>query len=137
LSDVIVVTGGAGYIGVPLCVGLAESGRTVRALDVLLHDQTDVLDVLRGAGVELIQGDVRAPEVRERALSGADAVVHLAAIVGDPACARDPELSREVNVEGSRMLAEDAERLGVGRFVFASTCSNYGRMADPTTPIDE
>ncbi|HUO69813.1 MAG TPA: NAD(P)-dependent oxidoreductase [Solirubrobacteraceae bacterium] len=133
----IVVTGGAGYIGVPLCVGLAESGRTVRALDVLLHDQTDVLDVLRGAGVELIQGDVRAPEVRERALSGADAVVHLAAIVGDPACARDPELSREVNVEGSRMLAEDAERLGVGRFVFASTCSNYGRMADPTTPIDE
>ena len=62
--------------------------------------------------------------------------MHLAAIVGDPACARDPELSHEVNVDGSRALVADAERLGVRRFVFASTCSNYGRMADPTTPID-
>jgi nucleoside-diphosphate-sugar epimerase len=137
LSDVIVVTGGAGYIGVPLSLGLAGSGRKVRAPDVLLHDQRDVVAALEEAGVELIQGDIRDAAVRERALTGADAVVHLAAIVGDPACARDPELSRQVNVEGSRSLAEDAERLGVKRLVFASTCSNYGRMADPTTPIDE
>jgi nucleoside-diphosphate-sugar epimerase len=118
-------------------VGLAGSGRRVRALDVLLHEQREILGMLEQAGVELIEGDVRNPDVRERALTGADAVVHLAAIVGDPACARDPELSQQVNVEGSRALAEDAERLGVSRFVFASTCSNYGRMADPTTPIDE
>ena len=137
MSDVIVVTGGAGYIGAPLCLDLAASGRTVRALDVLLHDQQSVGSALVQAGVELIQADVRESAARESALTGADAVVHLAAIVGDPACARDPELSREVNVEGSRSLARDAERLGVKRFVFASTCSNYGRMVDPTTPIDE
>ena len=63
--------------------------------------------------------------------------MHLAAIVGDPACARDPELSNEVNVEGSRALVADARAAGVERLVFASTCSNYGRMADPTVPIDE
>ena len=63
--------------------------------------------------------------------------MHLAAIVGDPACARDPELSNDVNVEGSRALVADARELGVERLVFASTCSNYGRMADPTVPIDE
>jgi nucleoside-diphosphate-sugar epimerase len=137
LGEVIVVTGGAGYIGVPLCLGLAAAGNEVRALDVLLHDQHDVVGTLTQAGVELVEADVRASEARERALSGADAVVHLAAIVGDPACARDPELSHEVNVEGSRAVAQDAERLGVKRMVFASTCSNYGRMADPTTPIDE
>jgi nucleoside-diphosphate-sugar epimerase len=137
MDDVIVVTGGAGYIGVPLCVRLAESGAKVRALDVLLHDQQDVLGALEGAGVELIQADIRDAEARERALTGARAVVHLAAIVGDPACARDPELANEVNVEGSRNLAADAERLGVQQFIMASTCSNYGRMADPTTPIDE
>jgi nucleoside-diphosphate-sugar epimerase len=57
-----------------------------------------------------------------------DAVVHLAAIVGDPACARSPELAREVNREASLALVEAAHRSGVERFVFASTCSNYGRM---------
>ncbi len=100
MDDVIVVTGGAGYIGVPLCVRLAEAGAKVRALDVLLHNQQDVLGALKGAGVELIQADIRDGDARERALAGARAVVHLAAIVGDPACARDPQLSHEVNVEG-------------------------------------
>jgi nucleoside-diphosphate-sugar epimerase len=132
-----VVTGGAGYIGAPLCLDLAVSGRTVRALDVLLHEQSEVANTLKKAGVELIRADIRDASAREAALSVADAVVHLAAIVGDPACARDPALSHEVNVEGTRALVRDAARLGVKRFVFASTCSNYGRMADPTTPIDE
>jgi nucleoside-diphosphate-sugar epimerase len=109
----------------------------VRALDSLLHGQSDIAARLEQAGVELIRGDVRDSAARERALSGAQAVVHLAAIVGDPACARDPAVSQEVNVEGTRALVADAARLGVQRFVFASTCSNYGRMADPTTPIDE
>ena len=137
MTEVVLVTGGAGYIGAPLCLELAGSGRTVRALDVLLHDQSEVAGMLEQAGVELIRADIRDAAARERALSGADAVVHLAAIVGDPACARDPELAQEVNVEGTRALVGDAARLGVKRFVFASTCSNYGRMADPTRPIDE
>jgi nucleoside-diphosphate-sugar epimerase len=137
LTDVVLVTGGAGYIGAPLCLELAASGRRVRALDVLLHDQSEVAATLEQAGVQLIHADIRDAAARETALSGADAVVHLAAIVGDPACARDPELAQEVNVEGTRALVRDAATLGVRRFVFASTCSNYGRMADPTTPIDE
>jgi nucleoside-diphosphate-sugar epimerase len=137
LTQVVVVTGGAGYIGAPLCLGLAASGRSVRALDVLLHDQSEVAATLEQAGVQLIRADVRDQAAREAALSGAEAVVHLAAIVGDPACARDPQLAHEVNVEGTRALVRDAARLGVRRFVFASTCSNYGRMADPTTPIEE
>jgi nucleoside-diphosphate-sugar epimerase len=134
---VIAVTGGAGYIGAGLCHDLVESGAEVRALDVLLHDQLDVASMLERAGVQLIRADVRAPEAREQALAGADAVVHLAAIVGDPACARDPDGSREINVDTTRALALDAERLGVSRFLFASTCSNYGRMSDPAHPIDE
>jgi len=133
----VVVTGGAGYIGTPLCLNLVAAGWRVRALDSLLHGQSEIAETLERAGVELIRGDVRDPQARERALKGARAVVHLAAIVGDPACARDPALSAEVNVEGTRSLVRDASRLGVSRFVFASTCSNYGRMADPTTPIDE
>lgn len=137
MSELVTVTGGAGYIGAPLCEELLRSGRRVRALDVLLHGQDDIANTLQEQGVELVVGDIRDQAVRRRALDGADAVVHLAAIVGDPACARDPEESNDVNLEGTRGLIADADAAGVSRFVFASTCSNYGRMADPTVPITE
>jgi nucleoside-diphosphate-sugar epimerase len=87
--------------------------------------------------VEVLRGDVRDSDARRAALDRAEAVVHLAAIVGDPACAVDPQLAHEVNVEGTRALLADAAAAGARRLVFASTCSNYGRMADPTVPIDE
>jgi nucleoside-diphosphate-sugar epimerase len=116
---------------------LLEAGGEVVALDSLLHGQADRAAELRERGVRVVEGDIRDPTARADALNGADAVVHLAAIVGDPACARDPELAREVNVDAAKALAEDAAGGGVERFVMASTCSNYGRMADPTVPIDE
>jgi nucleoside-diphosphate-sugar epimerase len=132
------VTGGAGYLGMPVVDELSAAGRTVRVLDVLLHDgQAGLVGALEARGVEVIRGDVRDPAVRRRALEGIEEVVHLAAIVGDPACARDPELAEGVNVEGTSALVLDARGAGVRRFVFASTCSNYGRLADPTVPIDE
>jgi nucleoside-diphosphate-sugar epimerase len=133
----VTVTGGAGYIGALLVAELTASGSEVTVLDSLLHGQTHVGEAVANLGARMVYGDVRDTTAREDALSGADAVVHLAAIVGDPACKRDPELSNDVNVEGTRAVVEDARRLGAGRFVFASTCSNYGRMADPMVPIDE
>jgi nucleoside-diphosphate-sugar epimerase len=131
------VTGGAGYLGALVVDELAAAARDVRVLDVLLHDQDDVATRLESAGVELIRADLLDADARRGALEGVTEVVHLAAIVGDPACARDPERSQQVNVEGSRALFADAAAAGVERVVFASTCSNYGRMADPTVPIDE
>jgi nucleoside-diphosphate-sugar epimerase len=131
------VTGGTGYIGALACEELLSTGRQVRALDVLLHDQREVAQAVAGLGVELLEGDVRDQELRKRALEGVDEVVHLAAIVGDPACARDPDLADAVNVQATSALVSDAAAAGVRRLVFASTCSNYGRMADPTIPIDE
>jgi nucleoside-diphosphate-sugar epimerase len=133
----VLVTGGAGYVGAELSEELVEAGHEVRALDVLLHGQEDVAERLAALGVPLIRADIRDEDARRKALEGVDAVVHLAAIVGDPACARDPGLSNAVNVEGTRALVADARAAGVERLVFASTCSNYGRMADPNIPIDE
>jgi nucleoside-diphosphate-sugar epimerase len=133
----VTVTGGAGYIGALLVAELTTGGSDVTVLDSLLHGQAAVASGVAGLGARLIEADIRDAAAREDALAGADAVVHLAAIVGDPACKRDPELSHEVNVEGTRAVVDDARRLGVERFVFASTCSNYGRMEDPTVPIDE
>lgn len=131
------VTGAAGYIGVPTCEELVASGRRVRGVDVMLHDQQDVAEAQAGPSMELLVGDLQDAAVRKRALEGVDEVVHLAAIVGDPACARAPELARTVNVDASLALVKEAAAAGVRRFVFASTCSNYGRMADSTVPVDE
>src|SRR3954451_13858500 len=128
------ITGGAGYIGIELVDELLNGGHEGTVLDVLLHGQDDRPQELRRRGVRLVAGDIRDPAARAAALDGADAVVHLAAIVGDPACARDPQLAQAVNVDASLALAGEAD---VERFVMASTCSNYGRMTDPTTPIDE
>jgi nucleoside-diphosphate-sugar epimerase len=133
----VAITGGAGYIGAPAARELLEHGHEVRALDVLLHDQHELADALEADGVELIRGDVRDPEARRRLVDGVDALVHLAAIVGDPACAADPEKSQEINVDATAALLRDAAAAGTRRVVFASTCSNYGRMADPTVPVDE
>jgi nucleoside-diphosphate-sugar epimerase len=131
------VTGGAGYVGAVVVDELLATGRRVRVLDALIHDQSSVASSLSERGADVMRGDLRELDARRTSLEGVDAVVHLAAIVGDPACARDPEMSYQVNVEATLGLVADAEAAGVERFVFASTCSNYGRMANPTVPIDE
>jgi nucleoside-diphosphate-sugar epimerase len=132
----VAVTGGAGYIGSALVEELRGAGHGVVVLDSLLHGSAPS-EALEQAGATLHVGDVRDPDARAALLRGADALVHLAAIVGDPACARDPELSEETNVVASRALIADARSSGVERIVFASTCSNYGRMSDPTVALDE
>jgi nucleoside-diphosphate-sugar epimerase len=137
MSKTTLVTGGSGYIGALLVQELLEAGREVRVLDSLLHGQEEIAAEQERAGVQVIRGDVRDATARRQALAGAEAVVHLAAIVGDPACARDPAVSDEVNVQATRRLVADANAAEVERLVFASTCSNYGRMADPTVPITE
>jgi len=133
----VTVTGGAGYIGACVVEELLRAGHETVSLDSLLHSQRPVLDELSVRGAGVVVGDVRDHDALSSALQGADAVVHLAAIVGDPACARDPELSREVNVAGSDAVVAAARDAGAQRLIFASTCSNYGRMSDPTIRLDE
>jgi len=86
---------------------------------------------------DFVKGDVRDPLAVRAAVEGCDGIVHLAAIVGDPACKREPELARSTNLDGSINLIEEAKRAGLKRFVFASTCSNYGKMTDPDKLVDE
>jgi nucleoside-diphosphate-sugar epimerase len=116
---------------------LLAAGRDVRVIDVLLHDQADLAVEQRENGVDVRVADIRDDEARRAALEGVDEVVHLAAIVGDPACALDPERSHDVNVNATKSLLADARAAGVEKLVFASTCSNYGRMEDPTVPVTE
>lgn len=133
----ILVTGGAGYIGSALVPLLLTEGHRVRVMDSLLHGGEPLLGVWAHPDFEFVRADVRDRAAVQAAVAGIDAVVHLAALVGDPACARQPEEARAVNLEGSLNLIEESRRQGVRRFIFASTCSNYGKMSDPTSYVDE
>jgi nucleoside-diphosphate-sugar epimerase len=124
------VTGGAGYVGSIVVDELLARGHRVRAVDSLMHGSVPSLMLAWGHdGFEFQRGDVRDRSLMSSALEDVENVVHLAAIVGDPACSRQPELAREVNQGATRALLEDARAAGVERFVFASTCSNYGKLA--------
>jgi nucleoside-diphosphate-sugar epimerase len=124
----ILVTGGAGYIGSMLVRQLLRADHQVRVVDVLRSGGESILDLLDHPDFEFTRADVRDEDAMLEAAEGVDAIVHLAAIVGDPACAKDPELTRSINLEASKQLYQIAEDRGVQRFVFASTCSNYGKM---------
>lgn len=133
----VLITGGAGYIGSTLTPRLLAAGHSVRVLDALLHGGSALLPVWADPRFEFVRGDVRDRLAVQRALHDIDGVVHLAAIVGDPACAKQPALARAVNLEASLELLAESRRQGVFRFVFASTCSNYGRMKEADAYVDE
>lgn len=133
----VLVTGGAGYVGSTLVPLLLQQGHVVRVLDNLVHGGQSLLGVWSHPAFELVRGDIRDLTVVRSAVRGFDVVVHLAAIVGDPACARQADLAREVNVDASLGLIEESRRAHVSRFIFASTCSNYGRMSDANGYVDE
>lgn len=133
----VLVTGGAGYVGSTLTPTLLAAGHQVRVFDSLLYGSDPLLGVWSEPGFRFTHGDVRDREAVAEVLQGAEAVVHLAAVVGDPACAREPGLARAVNLDASINLIDQAQRAGVARFIFASTCSNYGRMPDENGLVDE
>lgn len=122
----VLVIGGAGYIGSALLPKLLENGYRVRLLDLLLYGKEPIQDVIHYPNLEIMKADFRQVDKVVEAMRGVDAVIHLGALVGDPACALDEDLTIEINVMATRMIAEVAKGSDVSRFIFASTCSVYG-----------
>ncbi len=122
----VLVIGGGGYIGSALLPKLLEKGYRVRLLDLLIFGDDPIRGILNHPRLEIRRGDFRHVEQVAEALQGVDSVVHLGAIVGDPACNLDEELTIEVNLTATRMIAELAKASNVERLIFASTCSVYG-----------
>ncbi|MFJ7416668.1 NAD-dependent epimerase/dehydratase family protein [Streptomyces sp. NPDC098077] len=116
------MTGAHGYLGSVLTRELVENGAEVIGIDNGLFSS----EVEPAPGVTHIDGDIRDVAAWASVLKGVDTVIHLAAIVGDPACAVSDDLAWETNYLGTVRLTEASRKYGVRRFVFASTCSNYG-----------
>jgi len=135
----ILVTGGAGYIGSILVDHLLRAGHKVRVLDNLMFGQTCHIPFFFNKNYEFIRGDVRNKKDVEAALKDTDAIIHLAAIVGAPACRAYPKLSREIILKGSQNI--NRLRSKSQPLIFASTGSVYGVLKDicdeksPVNPV--
>jgi nucleoside-diphosphate-sugar epimerase len=122
----VLVIGGAGYIGSALLPKLLDKGHRVRLMDLMIFGNDPIREVAGHRNLEILHGDFRHVESVVEAMQGVDSVVHLGAIVGDPACSLDENLTIDVNLSATRMIGELAKAAGVERFIFASTCSVYG-----------
>lgn len=122
----ILVVGGAGYLGSALVPLLLGRGYRVRVMDSLLFGEASLNSVKDHSNFEMVAGDVRDIQAVVHAMRGCDTVIHLAAIVGDPACEENPQLAVEINRAATRMLIDVSRGQGIQRFLLASTCSVYG-----------
>lgn len=127
----VLMTGARGYIGTVMAPMMVEAGHEVVGIDTDLYRRSTFGPWREG--IRTLVKDVRALERSD--LAGFDAVVHLAALSNDPLGDLDPELTYDINHLASVHIARVAKAAGVGRFVFASSCSNYGAAGD--APVDE
>ena len=128
----ILVTGGAGFIGANLVRRLLADGWAVRVLDLLVTGRKEYLD---GLDVEFVAGDIRIPEVVADALTGVDAVAHLAASGSVVQSVADPASNFSTNVIGTFTVLDQARQADVRRLVFSST--GGALIGDATPPVDE
>jgi nucleoside-diphosphate-sugar epimerase len=120
----VLVTGGAGYIGSILCERLLGAGHAVTAVDSLLYGEQSLFHLCAHPRFEFVFGDARDQGLMDRLIRQADVLIPLAAIVGAPACERDPWLASSVNLEAVAML--DRLRAPSQLVVFPTTNSGYG-----------
>jgi nucleoside-diphosphate-sugar epimerase len=122
----ILVTGGAGYVGCGLVLELLQKGYAVRVVDSLMFGGRSLLPCFANKNFEFRKADLRDRSVVENAMEGQDAVIHLAALVGYPACKREPKLAEETNVGITQHIVELAKKNQ--ELYYASTGSNYGAI---------
>lgn len=133
----VLIVGGAGYLGSILSKKLLDKGYYVRVLDNLTYGDHGIKTLKKNEKFELLIGDMRDIQTIVKAVWDVDAVIHLAAIVGDPASAINPIKTIEINYFATKMLAEVCKYSQINRFIFASTCSVYGANIKPDIRINE
>lgn len=141
MSEQILVTGAAGFIGGHACQALLDEGYDVVGIDNFdpfyerRIKEEIVRSLLPNPKFELIEGDIRNAEIVNKALQGVDVVFHLAAKAGVRPSLEDPYLYSSVNIDGTVRLLEACRRKNVRRFVFGSSSSVYGD--DTPAPFSE
>lgn len=135
----ILVTGGAGYIGSSLVPKLLDRGFEVTVIDNFMYKQPSLASVVRHKSLELQYGDVRDFDLMKSLVRKADMVIPLAAIVGAPACDKDPVLSKSINHDSISWLFKQLS--SSQRVIMPTTNSAYGsgdadHYCDETSPLN-
>jgi len=121
----VFVTGHQGYIGTVMVSKLVEAGHEVIGCDSNLYERCTFAEGGPIRSVPALRKDVR--DIRVEDVTGFDAIIHLAGLSNDPLSDLSPDLTYDINHLASVRLAELGKKAGVKRFLFASSCSNYGR----------
>ncbi|NDB28815.1 NAD(P)-dependent oxidoreductase [archaeon] len=130
----VLITGGAGYLGSVIVGKLLNAGDEVVVLDKLLFNQTSLLQYTSNPNFKFIYGDVRNESLLEKLCKEADAIIPLAAIVGFPACAADPQLAKEINFKQIVNIV----RFSKGKkILYPNTNSGYGIAEGQTECTEE
>lgn len=132
----VLVTGAAGYIGSALCNKLIFGGHKVIGIDKLLHGGRSIISLVNNQNFKFLYTDIENADEFEEYIDSNTYIVNLAAIVGEPASRKYPEETVKTNVNAVKKLIEIAKRKKVKKFIFVSTCSNYG-MVDKEEYADE
>ena len=119
----IFLIGGGGYVGSALVPKLLDLGYQVAVYDLFIYGE-EVLD--KHKNLSIIKGDVRDLNFLEKKLRGFDSIIHLACISNDPSFELNPELGKSINLDCFRPLVKSAKKLGIKRFIYASSSSVYG-----------
>jgi len=127
----ILITGGAGYIGTSLAPMLLQKGLNVTIIDNLMFGGDPIIPLFRFPNFTFIRGDIRDKDLLKKVVSDKDIIVHLAAIVGYPACRKDPELAESVNLDATKLLASLLSKDQL--VLYGSTGSNYGSVEEVCT----
>ncbi len=123
--DKVLVIGGGGYIGSVLVKKLLSKGYKVRILDIFIYGKEHLQDI-RDPNLEIVKGDTRHVETLTNCVKDVDAAVHLAELVGDPACDLDPKTTQDVNYLATMLVASVCKHYQINRLVYLSSCSVYG-----------
>jgi len=130
----LLITGGFGYIGTILIEKLLQkTDKKIKVIDNLIYKNLPIKD----DRIIHYNQDISLINDFDEYLKGIDSVIHLAALVGDPVCSKNPELAQKINYEASLKLIDACIKNKIKKFVFVSTCSNYGKMEDNSKYIDE
>lgn len=132
----ILITGGAGYLGSVITGKMLERGYSVTVLDKLIFNQTSLLQYTSNPNFKFIHGDVRNEKLLERLCLDSDVIIPLAAIVGFPACASEPELAREINFTQIFNIVKYTKGLGK-KILYPNTNSGYGIGVGQTECTEE
>jgi nucleoside-diphosphate-sugar epimerase len=119
----IFVTGGGGYVGAVLVPRLLKEGYRVTVLDLMIYGEYVLPTHPR---LNVVKGDIRNQTLLEEIIPGHDALIHLACISNDPSFELNPDLGKSINMDAFRPLVKISRRLGVARFIYASSSSVYG-----------